>query len=266
MSTKKLFCVQCDELREIMEKQTQVTHNIKGEEINVEAIIPHCSICGNEISDLDVEEKHFNHALNEYRKRKNLLSPKEIKEIRDIYGLSQRAFARALGFAESSMNRYELGALQDVIHNNLLLLVKDPKNMLRIAYQNRENLTTNELKLIEQKVNIKENYPNDEKYIPNIEKALIEYFASKIDSLEKKVDFLTKEYRNINTRSYLRDAEAIGSQPTSNINSWLSSTYGLEEDKYLDFEKRYPGENRTRDKGFARASNGSTYMKPYIVK
>ncbi|MDD4347391.1 MAG: type II toxin-antitoxin system MqsA family antitoxin [Desulfitobacteriaceae bacterium] len=149
MEKKKLFCIKCDEKTDYVLKSIDIVHVIKGENITLKNIeIPHCSVCGEQLSDLDIEENHFEMALNKYRADKSLLMPVDIKKIREQYGLSQRAFARALGFAESTINRYELGALQDSTHNSILLLSKQPRNFLTIAMQNKEKLSENEIEQI----------------------------------------------------------------------------------------------------------------------
>ena len=155
MEKKKLFCVTCDEKREYTLKPVDITHEIKGEPITIKNVeIPYCSVCKNQLNDLDIEEGHFELALNQYRREKNLLMPEKIKGIRKKYDLSQRAFGRALGFAESTINRYELGALQDSTHNSILLLVKEPKNFLLVATQNQDKLSEAELKHIKIKVEV----------------------------------------------------------------------------------------------------------------
>jgi putative zinc finger/helix-turn-helix YgiT family protein len=157
---------------------TDINHKIKDEEIVVSIMLPHCSVCGKALADIDVEEHHFEMALKEYRNRKMLLMPEEIKMIREYYGLSQRAFARALGFAEPTINRYEFGAIQDIVHNNIMLLVKEPKNMLLIATQNRKNLSSKEYELIISKAQNIE--PREDESTEN----LVNILAEKISSLE----------------------------------------------------------------------------------
>lgn len=195
MTRRKLFCVKCDELRKPIEKMTEVIHNVKGEEIAVKVMIPHCSECGYQLSDLDVEEKHFDIALMEYRHRKKLLLPEEIRAIREKYGLSQRAFSRALGFSEITINRYESGAIQDVTHNGLILLVNEPQNMLKIASQNKENLSKRELKIIDENIQkllinneVKEDNPMYQNILSKLEK--LERKLSKIDHFDRKFNVL----------------------------------------------------------------------------
>ncbi|MDF9408555.1 type II toxin-antitoxin system MqsA family antitoxin [Pelotomaculum isophthalicicum JI] len=195
MENKQLFCSQCDEIVEYVLKQIDVVHEIKGETITLKNVeIPHCSVCGSQLSDLVIEEKHFDLALTQYKKDKGLLMPEDIKIIREYYGLSQRAFARALGFAESTINRYELGALQDSIHNSIILLSKQPKNFLTIAKQNRDKLSDNEFSQIESKVKEQEN-KYDIQDLTNKGKDTIETNA--IKRLELMILGLSKSIDNI---------------------------------------------------------------------
>lgn len=206
MKKKELFCVKCDEPRKTELKLTTIIHNIKDEKIPVEIEVPYCTICGSQLSDLDIEEQHFNIALDEYRKRKNLLFPSEIKKIREKYGISQRAFARALGFAEPTINRYEQGAIQDVVHNNMILLVDQPENMYKIAMQNRNNLSEKELEIISQRIQLMRQAPcNSVIQMDELRSILQEELlnviqsvnksTSKIDEVNIKLSYFLKEYK-----------------------------------------------------------------------
>jgi putative zinc finger/helix-turn-helix YgiT family protein len=206
MTRRKLFCVKCDELQKPIEKMTEVIHNVKREKIAVNVMIPYCSDCGYQLSDLDIEEKHFDIALMEYRHRKKLLLPEEIRAIREKYGLSQRAFSRALGFSEITINRYESGAIQDVTHNGLILLVNEPENMLKIAHQNKENLSMRELKTIDEKkqklsINneVKEDIPLHQNILAKLEK--FERKLSKLDDFDKKFNMLLHSIKSHNKTS-----------------------------------------------------------------
>lgn len=189
MTNKELFCEYCNEMRVTTPKVTEITHMIKGEEISVTVNVPLCSECRCELSDLDVEEYHHDLALKEYRRRKGLLHTNQIKAIREKYGLSQRAFARALGFAEPTINRYELGALQDTIHNNILVLVNDSSVMLKMASLNKGNLTEKEFSaLIETLNKNKSDIPSE-----THQDGIIGSIVKNLDRLNKKVDELLKD-------------------------------------------------------------------------
>lgn len=153
MPPQKIYCDTCDEfIDNFIENKTRITHKIRDEEITLDMILPFCPKCGEQLCDVETDEIHYNYALNEYRKRKGLLSPEEIKSIRESYGLSQRAFSRALGLGEPTINRYELGALQDTAYNSLLLLVREPQNMLAVASSNRGHISEKEYETILSKV------------------------------------------------------------------------------------------------------------------
>ncbi|HZK83076.1 MAG TPA: type II TA system antitoxin MqsA family protein [Desulfosporosinus sp.] len=217
MTKKELFCEDCNGMRDTTPKATEITHKIRGEEITVIVNVPFCSECGCELSDLDVEEYHHDLALNEYRKRKGLLYSEQIKAIREKYGLSQRAFARALGFAEPTINRYELGALQDTLHNNILLLVNEPSVMLKMASLNKENLSEKEFSyLVETLTKIK---PPSETQ----QDGIIGYIVKNIDRLNKKMDELLKDSKRATHTQGLRtqlhdDDWEINGLPLQRIN------------------------------------------------
>lgn len=210
MTNKELFCEDCNGMRVTTPKATEITHKIKGEEITVTVNVPFCPECGCELSDLDVEEYHHDLALNEYRKRKGLLYSEQIKTIREKYGLSQRAFARALGFAEPTINRYELGALQDTLHNNMLVLVNEPSVMLKMVSLNKENLSEKEFSYLVETLNkIKSDIPSERQ-----QDGIVGYIVKNIDRLNKKVDELLKDSKRTThtqgSRTQLNDDWQIG--------------------------------------------------------
>jgi transcriptional regulator with XRE-family HTH domain len=81
-----------------------------------------------------------------------LLQPHEIKEIRQQYHLSQRQLAKILGWSHATLSRYETGAIQDTSHNNELVLLRNPENMLEILETNSVNLSEKELKRLKRNV------------------------------------------------------------------------------------------------------------------
>ncbi|HCJ56147.1 MAG TPA: hypothetical protein DHV55_01220 [Clostridiaceae bacterium] len=206
MSIKENFCVNCDENREVTLKMVTIVHKIKDEEIPVQILMPHCVICGSQLSDLDIDEKHFDMALDEFRKRKKLLFPEQIKNLREKYGISQRAFARALGLAEPTINRYEQGAIQDIVYNNLLLLVDEPENMLKMAEQNKENLSEKEFNIIRNNVHkMQKCFSDEEKTFKDIKNVLEE----KIEMLSNDMSNLL-EIVNKNSHKIDKNSRAIG--------------------------------------------------------
>ena len=113
---------------------------ICGENIEVDAQVMLCANCGEEIFNEELDSATLLNAYNEYRRRHKLLSPEEIKRIREQYGLSQRSFAKLLNWGDKTVRRYENGAIQDKAHNSLLLFLRDPDNMRIYLLENEISL------------------------------------------------------------------------------------------------------------------------------
>ena len=123
------YCEKCE--KEVETKVITRKENFKicGENIEVDAQVMLCANCGEEIFNEELDSATLLNAYNEYRRRHKLLSPEEIKRIREQYGLSQRSFAKLLNWGDKTVRRYENGAIQDKAHNSLLLFLRDPDNM-----------------------------------------------------------------------------------------------------------------------------------------
>ena len=116
-----------------------ILNDIKGdliEDIEVNAQIMVCADCGEELFNEELDSKTLICAYNEYRRKHKLLFPEEIKRIREQYGLSQRSFAKLLNWGDKTIHRYENGAIQDRVHNSLLLFLHEPENMRTYLLEN----------------------------------------------------------------------------------------------------------------------------------
>ena len=142
MRKMKRYCECC--AKEVNAKVITKTEHYKilGDEISVEARILACPYCGEGFFCEDLDNETLNKAYNEYRKRHKLLRPEEIRNIREMYGLSQRGFAKLLNWGDKTLFRYESGSIQDKAHNSLLILLRNPENMR--TYLNDNEITINE--------------------------------------------------------------------------------------------------------------------------
>lgn len=149
--TVQHFCPECLELRNFKEVYEDETFNVKGEKINIRSRYLECEECAEVISDPENPDENFIKAYDEYRSRKNLLQPSEIKKIREMYGLSQRTLSKILGWSHVTLSRYETGAIQSVSHNNELILIREnPFNLLLLLRTNKNSLSPSEFKKIEE--------------------------------------------------------------------------------------------------------------------
>lgn len=126
---------------------------------NLKSIVEFCPICGKEHNLIEVEkvskiifkgknieynkksyfcekknayfedemqgESNLIALVDGYRKEVQLLTSKEIKEIREKYSLSQKDLAIILGMGEVTITRYETGVIQEKANNELLLQAKN---------------------------------------------------------------------------------------------------------------------------------------------
>lgn len=129
----------------------KATYRIKGEPIEILEKVRTNLKNNEEIFDEELENKNLENIYNQYRKKHSLLTPNRIKETREKYGVSQRAFSRILGWGEVTIHRYETGALQDRAHNDALVLLESPDNMKILLENNKNKINRKDY------INIKEN-------------------------------------------------------------------------------------------------------------
>lgn len=137
---KQVFCPICEEYTEATFGVDKEVYHVRGEPIEIEAEIITCQKCGMKIFDEERDSRNFEIAYSHYREKHNLLSPGEIRTLREKYGLSQRALSRLLGWGEITIHRYESGAIQDNVHDSLLRLIENPQNMQKFLKANRNKL------------------------------------------------------------------------------------------------------------------------------
>lgn len=132
----------------------KATYRVKNEPIEILEEVRINLKNNEEIFDEELEDKNLEKIYNQYRKKHSLLTPNRIKETREKYGVSQRAFSRILGWGEVTIHRYETGALQDRSHNDALVLLENPENMKTLLENNKNKINKKDY------INIKENLKN----------------------------------------------------------------------------------------------------------
>lgn len=135
------YCVNCG--KEVKTKIIKKTEEfiVYGEPIKIEANVLMCEKCGNELFDEKLDEETLQKAYTAYREKHKLLSPKDIKAIREQYGLSQRGFAKLLNWGDKTIFRYENGSLQDKVHDSFLKLLRNPENMKKYLEDNELSIS-----------------------------------------------------------------------------------------------------------------------------
>lgn len=135
------FCPRCERYSEIRVSEREETYEVRHSEVTVPVEVEMCERCGYEF-DRDATDRAASDAAHrEYRQMNGLLTPEEIKHIRELYNLSQRSFAALLGMSEATVNRYENGALQDEAHDALMRACENPSFMRDRLLKNGNRLS-----------------------------------------------------------------------------------------------------------------------------
>lgn len=152
ISKIKKECPDCEIERDLIYGEVSEVLKVRGENIEVTSKIYYCQEGEHYFYDVEDEEDKFEFAYREYRKRKGLLQPEEIRQIRERYGLSQRNFARLLDWGDITIHRYESGAIQDTVHNDLLSLIKDFDNFKKYFDTKKNFIEPEIVRKIEEKI------------------------------------------------------------------------------------------------------------------
>ncbi len=103
---------------------------IRGHEIEITAPARFDDRTHEVIPDLELDDQAVKLALEKFRKIYDVVSPEQMKALRKKWHLSQRKFAKVLGWSSSTVALYEAGAVPTNGNNRLLkILIKDDKVM-----------------------------------------------------------------------------------------------------------------------------------------
>lgn len=135
---RTMYCSKCEEDRDFLFEERNESFDVRGTNITLNVPQWRCANCGESIVD-DAFGDPIVRAFDTYRAERGLLAPAEIRRIREQWGLSQAAFAALLGMSQATINRYELGALQQEKEDELIRAC-DNRDQMRSLLQRRGHL------------------------------------------------------------------------------------------------------------------------------
>ena len=107
----------------------EITLPIQDDSISLTTPTRICSLCESPVYDRSLDNSTLERAYELYRRKNDIISPEEVRELREKYAISQRNLALLLGWSEATINRYEKGAAPDRAHSVVLRLLRDPCDM-----------------------------------------------------------------------------------------------------------------------------------------
>ena len=152
---KMMICEVCGSNEQIVCLSTEII-GIRKDQYETAGMVRKCKQCGNLFLDEMYWELH-KEARELYRKQHDLLSPYEIKEIRNSYDMSQDLYGRAIGLSQSTINRYEIGVTPHKNMDMFFRKIQDPKEFLQfVETERKEKLDSDSYELIIMKINERE--------------------------------------------------------------------------------------------------------------
>ncbi len=134
------YCPTCDTVSGYRIEQRNETHEIRGDAVVVQAEIAICRNCGAEVGVPELDERTLDRAYDAYRQLHRIPGPEQIRSLRERWQLSQRGFARLLGWAQPTMSRYEMGSLPDQPHADLIDMLQNDTTFRRFAGEHMARL------------------------------------------------------------------------------------------------------------------------------
>jgi len=125
------LCFNCDYEEELQPIREQVIKTVRGEPIPATKEFYQCPKCEHAFTN-SLGHDALDEAYREYRRRHNLLQPEEIRNGREQYGLTQQELSTLLGWKETTLSKYENGALQEESQDTLLKFALEPINLLQL--------------------------------------------------------------------------------------------------------------------------------------
>ena len=136
-----MYCPNCEKEVESVVLTVPETYPVKGENITINANVRYCSCCHSDIWDDVLDSQNLLDAYAVYRTKHGLLHPIDIRATREMYNLSQTAFARILGLGDKTITRYENGSIPDSAPNNLIFLCQQPSIFEHLLEKNKDKIS-----------------------------------------------------------------------------------------------------------------------------
>lgn len=139
-----MYCMNCGEHTDTEIRAFPESYAVRGEEITVDSCVRICLSCGCEMFDEDLDGANLKRAFDKYRAKHDLLTTHDIMMIRQRYGMSQEGFAYILGMEPGKIKSLERGSLPTVCENNLILLMKKPRNFAMLLERRKSGISEEE--------------------------------------------------------------------------------------------------------------------------
>lgn len=138
---EKRLCACCMEEHEVKNVLVQEHTTFKNVNLNYEASYQYCDIAEELYMDEAQMQTNDIAMKDAYREEQGLLTSKDIRQIREKYGISQNDLSVLLGWGAKTITRYESHQVQDKAHDTILKKIdQDPEWFLSLLVDAKDNL------------------------------------------------------------------------------------------------------------------------------
>lgn len=133
-------CPVCGKRHVVVRRQYTVSEYVKNTEVVYGKQVYYCEEENTEFVTEQLADKNEMELRECYRKKAGLLTASEIREIRDMYGVTQKEYSRLLGVGEATIQRYETKAIQDATYDMVMRATREhPWHSLEMIEKNRSS-------------------------------------------------------------------------------------------------------------------------------
>ncbi len=141
MNGKATFCENCRKDVSYIEKEVNISAELKGVKYYFTGKKATCNECNNEVFVSEINDYNLQQLYNEFRKQQNIISLEKIREMPDIYNIGKRPLSLLLGWGEQTFSRYYDGDMPTQQYSTILQKIyDDPSYYLSVLETNKDNL------------------------------------------------------------------------------------------------------------------------------
>lgn len=111
-----------------------------------------CADTGEQFTTTDIDEVNLSQVYNQYRVKYGIPFPDEIKQVRQMYGLSATKMSEILGFGENQYRLYENGDMPSEANGKILSSIKEPAVFLAFVENARNQFKDSDFDKMQEKI------------------------------------------------------------------------------------------------------------------
>lgn len=146
-------CPQCDQYHEVEVYLEDTKSLIEGTIVEHKETYYYCPNEDEEFTPAKVLNQNLLAARDAYRVKIGRLPSSKIREIREIYGLTQKEFANLLGWGDVTVQRYESKTIQDETYDQKMRLIYvDPQMALKELEKHKDRFNYDKYFEVKEKI------------------------------------------------------------------------------------------------------------------